>query len=246
MRIPPAVRQVLPLVVLPVLLLGACSTGSERAQPTAGAATSSTPTATATTAPHALDQQQVDAALLTQADMPTGWLQDTSAPVRPAPDASAPAEVVYDPPACAEIAAAIDDDTPTDRQPLAAGEATFATDGFTFLVETVETWEPDLRTASVDALAAALSACPSYTQTAPDGTVTTTTVTALDAPNLADRTVGVRVAASSGTSPTIVVDVVVVVTGSTSVSVVAGGLTPVDPEVLQQVVATAVLKVATA
>lgn len=245
------------LVALTIALVAGCSPRPEKADTVGGPAVTSSSTATSATTPppvveaRSLTQAEIDAALLTQAEMPPGWTQDTSedgaADEQDALTGDDEAST-YDPPACEEVVEGLSGDR-AEREPVARGEASFGTETFQFLAEIIETWEGSLREAALDDLVEALSTCPQYTETAADGTATTMTISALDMPNYGDRTLAVRLAAapteSGGFDISFTLDVVVVASGNVSVSIVAGGFAPVDPAVLQQVTSTAMQKVNT-
>ena len=239
--------------VAALLLLTGCSDRPDKADTVGGPAVTSsvTPTAEPSAAPvvevKSLTQDQINAALLTQADMPAGWTQDTSTDAPAEEDSAAPAEdETYAPPECKAIVEDLSSGE-SEKTPVAEGKVSFGTAEFQFLAENIQTWESDLNQAALESLTAALSACPSYTTTAADGTVSQYTISALDMPNYGDRTLAVRLAivGDAGMLGTLsfTLDVVVVASGNVSVSLVAGGFTPVDPAVLQQITSTAMAKV---
>lgn len=241
-------------VAVVLVLLEACSAPPEKADTVGGPAVTSsvTPTSEPSTAPvveaKTLNQAQIDAALLTQADMPSGWTEDTTTPTAEddSADAADGAEDVYAPAECKAITENMRGDT-VDKEPVASGKASFSTVDYQFLAENIETWESTLNQSALETLTTALSACPSYTTTAADGTVTQYTITALDMPNYGDRTLAVRLAIGGDAGMlgtiTLTLDVVVVASGNVSVSILAGGFTPVDPAITQQAASSAMAKV---
>lgn len=240
-------------VTIALLLTTGCSSRPEKADTVGGPVATSSATASPAQedAPVvqavALTQEQIDAALLTQEDMPAGWtampVDGDTDPEDAAEDDAGPS--TFDPPACEDVASGFGD-TDETREPVATGKVGFGSEELTFLSQDISTWDSGLRSKRLDDLVEALSACPQWTETTADGTSTTSTITALDLPNHGDRTLAVRMATTAGSeafSMTFTLDLVVVASGSTSITVLAGGLAPVDPAVLSQVVATAVQKV---
>lgn len=194
-----------------------------------------------------LTQAQIDAALLTQADMPAGWTQDA-----PGADAQTPLSdegedlAVYEPAVCKDLLNSLGDTAAVD--PVAEGEVSFSTADYAVFAQSIQTWDKTFDQGKLDELVASMSACSNVVQTDPDGTVTTSTISALEMPNYGDRTFAARIAASTPIEGlgdlTFTIDFVTVATGTTSVSFVAGGFEPVDPAALQALITTAMAKVA--
>ena len=241
------------------VVLSSCSARPSKADTVAGPGITSTSTASA--APDsvpvvevvAMTQAQIDSALVAATDLPAGWTADpptdTQTPsATQTPSVAEPDQGVYSPAECKDLVGGLSKGDVASPTPTAQGSVSFSTENFQFLVEKIETWDHNMDVGALNELTAALSTCPKYTVTAPDGSVTTSTISALDMPKYADRTFAVRVAAGSGgqgLSLTLTLDVVIVAAGNTSVSLVAAGFKPVDPAVLQQVATAAMAKIAT-
>ncbi|NMR20471.1 hypothetical protein [Cellulomonas fimi] len=196
-----------------------------------------------------LTQEQIAVALLTETELPSGWTQDASSAMPLDAGAASTEALAYDPPQCAAVVSGLAGTTSAARVPLATGTASFGGRGFAFVSETIETWEPGTSTAELDTLTAALPDCAEYSQTAATGQVTTTRVTTLDVPEHGDRTLALRLEASSGEGGMnlfLTLDVVLVVAGDVAVTLLAGGTDPLEPELLQEITDRAMAKVASA
>lgn len=241
------------------LVVSGCSARPSKADTVAGPAVTSTATASMAPSPVpvvevvAMTQTQIDSALLTASDLPSGWTADAPSDTQTASgtdaqDVAGPDQGVYSPAECKDLVGGLSKGDVASPTPTAQGSVSFSTENYQFLAEKIETWDHNMDVGALDEMTAALSTCPQYTVTDPDGNVTTSTISALDMPNYADRTFAVRIAATSrgeSLSLTLTLDVVMVAAGNTSVSLVAGGFRPVDPADLQQVAAAAMAKVAT-
>ena len=187
-----------------------------------------------------LTQEQIDAALLTQNDVPAGSTLDTTTGEE-VTDEETDVSTSHNPPECKEIVEGLGEGK-GDREPQAQGDVSFGNEEYQFMAETIEVWDATLNAAALDELTTALTQCGLDTTTDADGTVGTATVTALDMPNYGDRTLAVRVvvgSASGGFDLSLTIDVVVAASGNVSVSVLTGAFAPVDPAVLQKVLPTA-------
>lgn len=241
------------LAVCVGLLLAGCGSAPEKATTVDAPAATSTsePDETASSEPVveavSLSQEQIDAALLTQAEAPAGWTVTTGeGSDDEAEDAGAAEEdlSVYAPAECKDIAGV--EVGEADKEANAEGAVAFANADYQFVAENIATWDGSLRAGELDRFAAELSKCANYTVTDPDGTVTTFTMSALDVPNYGERTFAVRLAAQGDASALnigMTLDVVIIASGHTSVSLVAGGFKALDPAVVQQFAAAAAAKV---
>lgn len=86
-----------------------------------------------------LTQEQIDASLLAQADMPEGWT------LTPAEEGASPlggedSGTVYEPAECKALLEGLDS-TDAERVPVAEGEVSFATEDFAFFSQVIETWD---------------------------------------------------------------------------------------------------------
>ncbi|HEY3547989.1 MAG TPA: hypothetical protein VGK17_18105, partial [Propionicimonas sp.] len=170
------------------LLVSACGSSpaaTESSTPPAATATTepvdepvATPTETAAPAALTLTQAQIDTALLSQEDAPEIWVVDTTG-TSPFADSTDPATAsTYSTPECQTFFSLLEGD-PAEK-PSAKGDVAFSrTDDFGLLYEEIASWPTPLADGEFDAIVAALAACTQYTETTPDGTVTTNTLTPL-------------------------------------------------------------------
>jgi hypothetical protein len=172
-----------------------------------------------------LTAAQLKAALLTLDDMPTGWTQEKVTPDDGKDPKITPAE-------CEAIGDA------TDGKPDAKAESKFSAGGFgPTLEQSIASWGEETAGMIVKAKNA-LAKCRKF-KSAQDGEALTFQVAGLSFPNIGDRTLAVRMTTQAeGLDATF--DVVYVAVGKNSVSLIAGGLQPVDGEKLEGIARKAV------
>lgn len=194
-----------------------------------------------------MTQEQIDAALLVQSDMPTGWTQNAPGADEPEATEEAEQDLTYAPAECKDVVEGLSSGEESEADADASGEVSFSTENYQFIEEEIASGVGQMNVAKLNALTDALSACPSYTTTDAEGTISQYTISALDMPNYGDRTLAVRLAAGSDPNAalnlTLTIDIVIVSSGNVAVSLVVGGFQPVDPAVTQQVASTAMAKV---
>jgi hypothetical protein len=158
-------------------------------------------------------------------NMPTGWAQEKATPDNGKEPKITPAE-------CAAIGAA------AHGEPMAKAEAKFSAGGFgPTLEQSIASWGQETAGMIVKAKTA-LAKCRKFTTTL-DGDATTFEVAGLSFPNVGDRTLAVRMTTKAkGLDATF--DVVYVALGKNSMSLIAGGLQPVDGEKFEAIARKAV------
>jgi len=234
----------LALAALSLVLLGtttACAEGSgDAAEPAATRTTTTTPSATpsptATTEHLSLTQAQVEAALLHPTDVAADWVVEaTGFDLFAEEESTGPSTV--EPTACGPILDALEADdvapTATAKVHLTNGDAT------QLVAEQVET-VPGTTAADIEAMAAAIAACPTFTETDADGVVTSFELLTLPVPSLGDGSVAF---ALTGTSDDFEaeIDAVLIAAGDEQITLLTLGVT--DASVLTQVATAAVAKV---
>lgn len=239
-------KHMVPLLAAALLVLSGCAEErSSRAQTVdppseSSAATEPAPAESSAAEPddaagEQLTQEQADAALLTVQDLPTGWTTDPAAEEDDGPDD------ITEPAECAQIFQALED----QQDPVAQAEADFTAGGFgPFLSQSVSSFD-DSTTDALAAVTEALNACPTFTSIDADGVRAEFTAAPLSFPNVGDSTVAVRLSASTEDFD-LAFDVVAVSLGNNGMTIVAGGLTPMDGVQLEQVVRAGVSRIATA
>jgi hypothetical protein len=178
----------------------------------------------------ALNAEQAEAALLTVEDLPTGWSVDASEVTD--------SEDTTDPPECAALFESLSE----AADPLVEAEANFRAGGVgPFLLHSVTSHEFDL-TDHLGKMADALDQCPEFSMTDAEGVPTTEINTApLSFPNLGERTLAVRI---QGSTPDLDVafDVVWIAIGQNGITLIAGGVLPMQGSELEDLATRAVQK----
>ena len=204
-------------------------------KPSETATAASTKEAPAKKAGEPLTKEQAEAALLTTQELPTGFSQDDS--VIEDEDEGDDTEDLTSPEVCGKLFSALDD---ASSEPLVKAERGFTGSSFTMLQQVVASHEKE-PAAQLDAVAGALTKCNEFTSTDADGVETAFSSSSLSFPNLGDKTLAVRMKAESeGMEMTI--DVISIAVGQNSVSLLTGGLAPIDGAKLEEVARTAVEK----
>ena len=233
-----AARVTLTAVALVTVLVsaGCGSTGGGQASemqttPAAPASTSAvatpsvTPTPTPTPSPTPavlnLTKEQIGTALLTVADLGTGWAADPSGT---SSNSSSSKGAKYTPASCADAAAALDEaNTPSS----ATGEAAFQmSDMSKMLDETIDS-VPGTTAESLTKVLAAVKACPKFTETDTDGTVATYEMTGSALSGLGDGAAKLHIIATSS-GMTIPMDAVFVQVGEEQISLMGLGFDSAD------------------
>lgn len=177
----------------------------------------------------ALTQRQVESALLTVEDMPTGWSVDTSE--------DSDSEDVIEPAECEALFEALD----KASDPVAKAEAAFTAGGFgPFLEHGVSAFEESTAD-QLEQVVDTLNQCPEFSSTDTEGVTTEFTTAPLSFPNVGDRTLALRFQGSTG-GIDVVVDALFIAIGSNGISIVVGGLVPMKGEELESIATTAVEK----
>jgi hypothetical protein len=178
----------------------------------------------------ALNAEQAEAALLTLEDLPTGWTVDASE--------ETDSEDTTDPAECA----ALFDSLNEAADPVAEAKANFtAGGGFgPFLVHDVTSHESDL-TDHIGEIVDALDQCPEFSMTDAEGVTTELTTAPLSFPNLGERTLALRI---QGSTPDLDVafDVVWIAIGQNGITLVAGGILPMQGAEIEDLATRAVHK----
>lgn len=236
----------LTIPLLAVALLGACGDSPERAV-TVGQTTAANEPVEETSAPpkpkgagDELSSNQVKVALLTVADMPTGW---SSAPNE---EDAEDTKDTMEPASCQAMFDKMDADKAA-KEAKAKAQASFSAGGAlgTQLTMEVSSFEDDGQGDKVEDVAAALSQCSAITSTDASGTKTEMELAGLSFPNLGDQTLAMRMNAKSD-GIAVVADLVVVAAGHNIVTFTAAGLQPMQGAELEKVARTGMAKVAQA
>jgi hypothetical protein len=185
-----------------------------------------------------LTEAQLDAALLTVPDLPTGYTaaaaDDGDEDEDDGDTAGANAE-------CSERFEALGE----AEGSVADAEANFEGGLGVVLEQTLESFEDeDVLAQRFDDVVAVLSDCPSFTTTDDAGATTELTISPLSFPNLGDDTVALAVAGKSGGFD-LRLNLVLVRLGRNAMNLAQGGLTA-DAAVLEQVARTGLDKLAAA
>lgn len=179
----------------------------------------------------ALTRQQVESSLLTVEDLPTGWSVDTSE------DSDSEVEDVTEPVECGVLFEGLDE----AAEPVAKAEGTFTAGGFgPFLAHAVTAFEENTAD-QVERVTDVLNQCPEFSSTDAEGVTTEFTTAPLSFPNLGDRTLALRLQGSTDDFD-IVVDVIMIAIGANGISLVVGGLLPMQGDELEDIATTAVEK----
>jgi hypothetical protein len=176
-----------------------------------------------------LTQRQVESALLAVEDMPTGWSMDT-------PEDS-DSEDVIEPAECGALFEALD----KAPDPVAKAEAVFTAGGFGPFLEHGVTAFDESAADQLDQVVDTLNQCPEFSSTDAEGVTTEFTTAPLSFPNLGDRTLALRFQGSTG-GIDVVVDTIFIAIGSNGISLVVGGLVPMEGAELESIATTAVEK----
>lgn len=231
------IRRVVFVVAVGSLLLVGCGGNPERADTLSNpdGATQAAPdkAATAPGDDDELNAAEVKAALLALDDMPTGWTTSKPLPGGDQEQTITPAECESTMTAMTEAAG--------DVKPKASATAAFsAGDQGPTLEEEIHSWDKD--PSGILAMTKdAFEKCPSFSSTA-DGATTTFEITGLSFPNVGDRTFAFRMKASLDASE-MTFDLVYITLGKTEVSLMAGGLQPLDGDKLEATARKAVERV---
>lgn len=192
-----------------------------------------------TLAPHGkqLTQAQIDKALLTVDDMPSGWAVSE----QEEEEEEADEDEVIEPEKCAEVLDAFE--ASTDEEPAAEGDIDFSNGGpFGMqLTHTIESHEEPLAGDQLVKVADALEACPEFTFTDAEGTVTKVKASAMSFPNLGDETLALSFDMEVDEFE-ITMSVVTVAIGHNTVSVLGGGFTGVPGKQMETISRKAVDK----
>jgi hypothetical protein len=214
----------------------AAAPASTPAEVTPSATPTPSPTPTPTPAVLSLTQAQVSAALLTAADLGTGWGPDTSGMFSSNSSNSKGAK--YAPASCADAAAALD---AADKPSSATGEATFTTaDTSKLLDETIDS-VPGSTTEDLTTFLAMVATCPKFTETDTDGTVVSYEMSGSTVPGLGDAAAALHILATSS-GLTIPMDAVFVQVGEEQISLMGLGFD--SPTAMLPFARTATSKVA--
>ncbi|GAA4927777.1 hypothetical protein [Actinoplanes utahensis] len=221
--------------VLTIAALAGCGAdGEDRAgtvgQPTgAGTVGQSTGAAPAQPGAGSYSADQVKAALLTVADLPTGWSAEPD-------DGSAPEDASENYAECPEFAAVVKKAAGVEQL-----DADFKSPAGTSLDETIMTLNESGARDLVAGYAKGVAACPKLTTKTDGGTTFDMYMTALSFPKLADETVAHRVTAEvSGT--TVNLDMVLVRRGGVVITLVQTATGVIDTAVTEDVARRALTK----
>lgn len=195
-----------------------------------------------------LTAEQIAAAVLAPADVPADWQPETGTP-QDLPTTSlgfySPDATAVDPAPCVDLGTAGGPKAPQTAF-LRVG---FFTTGYGYVAEDVTTWpEPDAGARMVAAARAWVAACPQFTVTSADGSVSTFTLTLLESPDVGDQAISVRISSESSTPGStekvaFTADETIVVVGNVVIALVAGGEETIDPALFAQLTTTAAAKV---
>jgi hypothetical protein len=229
------------LVAMLATAVSGCSEDRpERADTVTGATQETSPTSgESAEAPEvaagALTQAQVEAALLTLEDLPSGWsINTSSADFEESEDTT-------EPPECGVLFDSLDEAAMT---PVAKAEAEFtAGDLGPFLFHAVQSFEEDVA-GHIESVTDVLNQCPEFSSTDAAGVRTEFSTAPLSFPNLGDQTWALRLQGSSQDID-IVFDVVSIALGQNLITLVAVGfqlLQPIPGSELESAATTAVQK----
>lgn len=180
-----------------------------------------------------LTKAQIDAALLTASDLPSGWAESPA-------EADEDSEDTIEPTRCQDVIAALDVDS---DDAAAEGEANFNKGGAfgTIMSETISSYADEVDADVVQKIADAFSECPSFTSTDADGEVSQVTVSPMSFANLGDQTLAVAMSFESSMF-TVSVNVAYVVIGHNVLALIHGGVGGSDGAELEKLAKLAVSK----
>ncbi|MCH1868772.1 hypothetical protein [Nocardioides sp. CFH 31398] len=180
-----------------------------------------------------LTEEQIQAALLTIEDLPSGWTKEAS-------EEDDESEDTIDPARCQEVLDALDEGT---GDPAVDGEADFSKGGpfGTFLNVTLSTYDEEVDEDAVQNISDAFTECPEFTTTDAAGEVSDVTVSPVSFANLGDQTLAVRMEFASSEF-TIQVNVAYVVIGHNVLAFLLGGVAGSDAAELEDLAGQAVDK----
>jgi len=211
-----------------VLLLSACGadSGDERAE-TVGSTSANAGGSATKSKTFRLNQEQVNAALLTVSDMPTGFTSSAST------EEGSKSESLS---GCAAL-----DALDTTKDPGVKAKAAFKQSDFgPFISEDIAV-QIDKAKENYDRFASAIKTCAAFDSPNDDGEITKFTLAALSFPNLGDETFALK---ASGTAMfPVSLDIAVVRLGDTLIFISNGGIGSADSVVTESVTRKAVEKV---
>lgn len=214
---------------------GSDSESSDRARTITAPSASAEPEAPEGDGDRTLTEAELTAALLTVADLPTGY---TAAASSEDDESETEAE--------GECQEKFESLSAAEGDEAASAEASFEGGGLgTVLEQGLESYEDEgTLEKRFDDVVSVLSDCPTFSTTEDDGTTTEFKVAALSFPKLGDDTVALAI---TGTTPdfSIAINVAIVRLGRNVMSVIQGGLTA-DAAVLEQASRTGLDKLAAA
>ena len=235
--------RVLLVSMVGALMLAGCGSAPERAATigpqTGPAAAKQTPVAPKPKgAGDALSLAQVKSALLSVADMPTGWAQEKNTP-----DDNSKATI--QPASCQKMFDDMDSKT-SGKKARVKDKVSFSQGGMlgAQLEVEVASFAADNQGDKVEGLAKALTKCSTIKSTKGGETIELT-MAGLSFPNLGDQTLALR-ATGKTAELTVIVDMVFVATGHNIVSFTAAGLQPLPGAELEKIARAGMAKVATA
>ncbi|GAB6984822.1 hypothetical protein [Nocardioides pyridinolyticus] len=180
-----------------------------------------------------LTEAQIDAALLTVGDLPSGWTKSPE-------EADDDSEDTIEPARCQEVIDALDD---SSSDAATEGEANFNRGGAfgTIMSETISSYADEVDADVVQHIADAFSDCPTFTSTDADGEVSKVTVSPMSFANLGDQTLAVAMSFESSMF-TVQVNVAYVVIGHNVLALINGGVGGADGAELEKFAKLAVSK----
>ncbi|SEL76311.1 sensor domain-containing protein [Rhodococcus maanshanensis] len=232
-------------VALPLLAGCAGSDGGESPTSLPPLPAKVTASATAGAGP-ITDPARLKAALLTTADLPTGFapladpVQDLGLP--PAPEYDAADRSSTDPQACAAVLREVADQAPGSA---ARAVARFGGPEFTSIDIDAASYPDGGAAAALNRVQDTLSGCTEYRGTDADGFEVQYRLGGLDQPAVGDASVAVRLLTSSD-GVTMTSDVIIAQVGSTLVQLVASGQQPIGQDLLTRLARTAADRVGAA
>jgi hypothetical protein len=166
-----------------------------------------------------LTRAQIETALLSVSDLPSGWSKTPD-------EKDDESEDTIEPARCQAVINALDDDS---TNAAAKGEANFNKGGAfgTIMSETISSYSREVDSRVVQHIADAFSECPTFTSTDEEGEVSTVTVSPMSFANLGDQTLAVTMTFESSMF-TVSVNVAYVVVGHNVVALINGGLGGAD------------------
>ncbi|MFC7447066.1 sensor domain-containing protein [Rhodococcus daqingensis] len=228
------------LAALP--LLAACSGSADEVQPTVAPLPAPVTAAAAGSGP-ITDPARLRAALLTPADLPTGFapLADPVADLGlpPAPEYDAADRSSTDPQACAAVLREVADQAPGSA---ARAVARFGGPDFTSIDIDAASYPDGGAAAALARVQEAFDGCAEYRGTDADGFAVQYRLGGLGQPPVGDASTSVRLLTSSD-GVTMTSDVIIAQVGSTLIQLVASGQEPIGADLLGRLAGTAVDRV---